>query len=214
MAGSGEDFNADGNWANDFTQGGGTHPDYLFRPDNDLDGVVNSVDIDDDNDGIPDLVELGGLDPDADVNTNGVPDWMDNTAPGFVDVNGDNVDDRYDSDLDGVPNHYDIDADNDGIADGVEGNDGTVPANFDNANGTFNGIVGPNGMPDAAETSAESGVSILPLPNTDGTDPLPDYPRHRCGWRWDRGQRRRSVDGRLCCAYWRGCERQRPGRCL
>ncbi|MEM7035678.1 MAG: Ig-like domain-containing protein, partial [Bacteroidota bacterium] len=169
-----EDFNTNGNWADDLTQGGGTTPDYLFAPDNDNDGIPDFVDIDDDNDGIPDLVETGGLDPNADANGNGVPDWMDPAAAGFVDANGDNVDDRFDTDFDGVPNHYDIDADDDGLADGVEANGGTVPANFDNATGMFTGAVGPNGMPDASETAPESGITNLPVTNSDG-DALADY---------------------------------------
>jgi hypothetical protein len=169
-----EDFNTNNDWADDFTQGGGTTPDYLFVPDNDMDGIPNVADIDDDNDGIPDLTELGGLDPDQDSNSNGIPDWSDPSTPGFVDTNGDNIDDRYDSDFDGVPNHYDIDADNDGLADAVEGNGGVVPANFDNATGTFTGPVGVNGMPDNSETVVDNGVTILALPNSD-TDALPDY---------------------------------------
>ena len=171
---SGEDFNTNGDWSDDFTQGGGGTPDYLYNPDNDLDGIADPIDIDDDNDGIPDITELGGLDPDGDVNTNGILDWLDPAAPGFVDTNGDGVDDRYDTDLDGVPNHFDIDADNDGLADAIEGNGGTVPANFDNGSGQFTGPVGVNGMPDNAETAVDNGVTILPITDFDA-DLLPDY---------------------------------------
>ena len=90
-----------------------------------MNGIPDFVDIDDDNDGIPDVTELGGLDPNNDTNGNGIPDWIDPTTPGFTDTNGDGVDDNYDTDFDGIPNHYDIDADNDGLADAVEGNGGT-----------------------------------------------------------------------------------------
>jgi hypothetical protein len=137
--------------------------------DNDVDGIPDITDIDDDNDGIPDLTETGGLNPNGDVNVNGIPDWRDPAAPGFVDGNSDGVDDRFDSDRDGIPNMFDIDADDDGLADAVEANGGTVPAGFDNATGRFTGAVGANGMPDGAETVAENGITILPLTNTDGT---------------------------------------------
>ncbi|MEM6271752.1 MAG: T9SS type A sorting domain-containing protein, partial [Bacteroidota bacterium] len=169
-----EDFNMNNDWSDDFTQGGGTMPDYLFSPDFDNDGIPDVVDIDDDNDGIPDIIELGGLDPDQDSNSNGVADFRDPTTPGFVDLNSDGIDDRYDSDRDGIPNHYDIDADNDGLADAVEANGGTPPANYDNTTGQFTGAVGVNGMPDNAETAVDNGITILPLTNSD-TDALPDY---------------------------------------
>ena len=173
--GSGEDFNNDGNWANDFTQGGGpTTPDYLTVPDGDGDGIPDIVDIDDDNDGIPDVIEGGGVDPSADADADGIPNFRDPDFPGFVDTNGDGVDDRQDFDGDGIPNHLDVDADDDGIADGVEANGGIVPANFDNATGTYTGPVGANGMPDNSETAPESGTPNVPIPNTDGTG-NPDY---------------------------------------
>lgn len=146
----------------------------LVQGDKDGDGIVDAIDIDDDNDGIPDVVEAGGLDPDLDLDGDDIPDWRDSSAPGFTDSNGDGVDDRFDADMDGIPNHFDIDADNDGVADAIEANGGVPPANYDNGTGMFTGPVGANGMPDNAETAPESGISNLPIPNTDGTG-LPDY---------------------------------------
>ena len=52
-----EDFNNNGNWSDDFTQGGAASPDYLFKIDNDADGVADADDLDDDNDGILDTDE-------------------------------------------------------------------------------------------------------------------------------------------------------------
>ena len=52
-----EDFNGNGDWSDDFTQGGSASPDYLFQIDNDEDGVADSDDLDDDNDGILDTDE-------------------------------------------------------------------------------------------------------------------------------------------------------------
>jgi hypothetical protein len=93
--------------------------------DNDADGVVNSTDVDDDNDGIPDALENpGGVDPSADADGDGTPNFLDPTpgpgAPAYVDSNGDNINDAYDTDVDGVMDLFDLDSDNDGIADLAE----------------------------------------------------------------------------------------------
>lgn len=114
-------------------------------------------DIDDDDDGIPDYVELnnpvaladadgdgrpnwadatpGGaiiwvdhnldnsndwFDPAADADNDGILNFYDTDFPGYIDSNGDNVNDNMDKDLDGIPNNYDLDSDNDGIPDTVE----------------------------------------------------------------------------------------------
>ncbi|WP_297696272.1 gliding motility-associated C-terminal domain-containing protein [uncultured Eudoraea sp.] len=100
-----EDTNGDGDPTNDDTTGDGT-PDYLdpdttntpgTDPDTDGDGVKDSADLDDDNDGILDTVEDPNLDNDDDPLTN-----------------------PLDSDNDGFPNHLDIDSDNDGLPDNIE----------------------------------------------------------------------------------------------
>jgi len=114
----------------------------------------NCIDIDDDNDGIPDYVEFNNpialqdansngipnwndptypgyvdnnldgvndnFDYGADSNNDGIPNYMDPTFPGFIDTNGDGINDNSDKDLDGIPNQYDLDSDNDGIPDVVE----------------------------------------------------------------------------------------------
>lgn len=114
--------------------------------DNDADGVVNSTDIDDDNDGIPDVFENpGGVDPAGDADSDGTPNFLDLTpgpgAPAFVDANGDNINDAYDTDLDGIMNLFDLDSDNDGIADLVEAGgvdtdgDGRVDGAFADSDG-------------------------------------------------------------------------------
>ena len=65
--------------------------------DTDGDGVPDSTDVDDDNDGIIDVVEDGNADGDNNHTTN-----------------------PTDTDGDGVPNYLDIDSDDDGILDNVE----------------------------------------------------------------------------------------------
>ena len=102
--------------------------------DNDGDGIVNGTDLDDDNDGIPDALENpGGVDPAADADADGTPNFLDPTpgpgAPAFVDSNGDNINDAYDTDVDGIMDLFDLDSDNDGIADLVEA--GGVDTNGD-----------------------------------------------------------------------------------
>jgi hypothetical protein len=79
-----------------------------------------TCDIDDDDDGIPDLAENNGTDIEGDHDFDGTVNWRDPQFAGYVDSNGDAVDDRFDNDLDGVPNQYDRDSDNDGIPDVVE----------------------------------------------------------------------------------------------
>jgi uncharacterized repeat protein (TIGR01451 family) len=92
--------------------------------------IVNCLDIDDDDDGIPDYVETMNLLAFGDHDFDLVPNWNDAQYPGRVDFNGDGVDDRFDAaadaDNDGVPNYYDrdfvfggpyVDSNNDGVND-------------------------------------------------------------------------------------------------
>jgi large repetitive protein len=105
--------------------------------DADSDGVINQYDLDSDNDGIPDVIEAGGVDQNGDgildgvdANNNGL---RDNVAPGGLA--------SLDSDGDGIPNSIDLDSDNDGIPDIIEvggtdvNNDGTVDGFADTGNG-------------------------------------------------------------------------------
>ena len=128
-----EDLNTDSDPTNDDTDGDGT-PDYLDAnnggPDNDRDGVPDSVDVDDDNDGILDSVEDPNIDQDNNPYT-----------------------DAYDLDEDGKPNYLDIDSDNDGIPDNVEAQTtaGYIPPNDDDfdtyqANNGLNSAYAPDGL--------------------------------------------------------------------
>ena len=74
-----------------------------------------------------------------------------------------------DSDSDGVSNHLDLDADNDGIYDVVE-----AGHNFAHLNGVIISLFGINGLADLVETTPESGSINYTILNSDGTDP-PDY---------------------------------------
>lgn len=133
----------------------------------DASGPSNVTDIDDDNDGIPDLTENGGFDALADTDADGVPNYVDATPgagqPAFVDANNDGVNDFYDTDLDGIINSLDLDSDNDGIADLVEA--GGVDTNGDGSVDIATDTDG-DGLADTYDTS-NGGVNIANL-DTDG----------------------------------------------
>ena len=93
--------------------------------DSDGDSLLNHLDLDSDNDGIYDIDEGG--DAVSDTNDDGVIDTNDE---GYTDVDGDGMDDDSEStphvntDQDNNPDFVDIDSDNDGIQDVIEGGDG------------------------------------------------------------------------------------------
>ena len=74
-----------------------------------------------------------------------------------------------DNDSDGVANHVDLDADNDGIFDAVE-----AGHNQAHSNGVVTSTYGLNGLADIVETTPESGTINYSLTDIDGTD-LPDF---------------------------------------
>ncbi len=137
--------------------------------DTDGDGIPDSADLDDDNDGVLDTVE--------DANTDG---------------DNDPLTDPTDRDNDGYPNHLDIDADNDGIPDNVEAQttEGYVPPNDDDAatllenNGVnsayLNGLdpVNSDGATTPDYLDSDSDNDLVP-DNNEGNDfnfdGIPDY---------------------------------------
>ena len=145
----------------------------LGLPNLDLDALPNFLDLDSDNDGIPDVVEAAG----TDANNNGIID-------GFVDVNGDGLHDGYinatallqtgaditadgradsypnkNKDRDRLPNFLDMDSDADGIVDVIEA--GLPDADF---NGIVDGTIGSNGW-----STTISAMPALNLRNTDAS---------------------------------------------
>ncbi|MDG1398037.1 MAG: gliding motility-associated C-terminal domain-containing protein [Polaribacter sp.] len=131
--------------------------------DTDNDGISDDIDIDDDNDTIPDLLEHNGLDPLGDTDSDFIPNYRDTDFG--VDLNTDGIVDVFDFDKDGVPNHFDLDSENDGIFDIVEA--GNIELDTDN-NGRTNNNVGANGLDNSLESNDSSFASITYiLPNTD-----------------------------------------------
>ena len=132
---------------------GATGAGFEFCLDTDKDTVLDVNDLDDDNDGIIDAEENGGINPILDSDGDTILDYKDSDTPGFVDSNLDGVDDRFDLDLDGIIDQHDTDADGDGCPDAIEG-----AGNF-----IFDDLVN-NNFGTIAETSVGTSLGI-PLLN-------------------------------------------------
>lgn len=168
----------------------------LETPDSDRDGIIDLVDIDDDNDGVPDAKEYcnadgggfaclpGGLDPSGDADGDGVPNYLDPDDPavlnGCTDADNNGICDKvsavYDTDRDGVPDHLDLDSDNDGITDLVEA--GHLQPDTD-GNGIIDGDLvefGANGLynPIASEPDSLNAVETYVRWDEDA-DGVPDH---------------------------------------
>ncbi|WP_041391870.1 Ig-like domain-containing protein [Pleurocapsa sp. PCC 7327] len=172
--------------------------DRLDNGDFDGDGIPDSADLDDDNDGILDSIEQNG-DPTRDTDGDGIPDSFDLDSDndgiadlveaGGVDANGDGIIDNFvdsngngladsqegsplpvpDTDGDGVQDFQDLDSDNDGITDVVEA--GGIDANGD---GIIDNFVDSNSDGIADRVSSSTGGTPLSLPDTDG-DGIRDF---------------------------------------
>ncbi len=137
--------------------------------DYDGDGVPNIYDLDSDNDGIADVVEAGGSDPDNDgrIGTGAITDTDGNGVDDNVDAgNGGTALPNADTDGDGIKNYMDIDSDGDGIVDIIEAQataDYATPLNID---------ANSNGWDDRYDGNA--GGTAIGSTDTDG-DGTPDY---------------------------------------
>lgn len=150
----------------------------LGLPDLDGDGVPNFIDLDSDNDGIPDVREVAGADANndgkidgfTDANSDGISDNIllaSALLKTGADTNSDGKADSYPNknmDKDSKANPYDVDSDGDGIVDVIEA---ALPdANLD---GFVDGVIGANGW-----STTISSMGSLTLRNTDA-DPNADY---------------------------------------
>jgi len=157
--------------------------------DTDGDNIFDFLDLDSDNDGLADLVEVGGIDTDG----NGMADDMINPATGDTNDDGwsdaitasilvdtDLSDNDIDFDGDTYANHLDIDSDNDGITDVIESNgqDGNADGMADNGSGTI-ADVNYDGWDDSYDeatiTTTADGADVNTIPDfTTGRDE-PDF---------------------------------------
>lgn len=116
------------------------------RSDKDLDGIPNQYDRDNDNDGIPDVVESYGVDTDGDGKIDNYTDTDFDGLSQNVDANNTGVSGSglalgaQDLDGDGIANYLDTDSDNDGIPDIVE-----AEGVDSNNNGNVDGFTDGNG---------------------------------------------------------------------
>ncbi|WCL82442.1 T9SS type A sorting domain-containing protein [Saprospira sp. CCB-QB6] len=175
-------------------------PDSYPNADADSDGLLNYLDLDADNDGISDVLEAGGVDADGDgvidgyndTDNDGFHDIVDgdvgndgvaeNTTRALVvtgpDGNNDGRPDNYptaDADGDNYLNAYDLDSDNDGVADVVEyggvdaDGDGFIDGfNDTDADGFYDAVDGDVGNDGIAENTAGALAVTGPDGNNDG----------------------------------------------
>jgi uncharacterized repeat protein (TIGR01451 family) len=126
--------------------------------------------VDNNSDGVNDLFDWG-----ADADNDGIPNFQDRDFwKGWVDVNNDGVNDLSDKDLDGIPNQYDLDSDNDGIPDTVEsyGVDTNGDGKIDNYSDTDNDGFSQN--VDGSNTGVGGSGNGLGAQDFDG-DGIPNY---------------------------------------
>ncbi|MBS1757830.1 MAG: T9SS type A sorting domain-containing protein [Bacteroidetes bacterium] len=150
--------------------------------DNDLDGIINMLDLDSDNDGIPDVVEAGGVDANGDGKIDNFTDTDGDGLSQNVDKNNSGAFNSgiglgaVDTDGDGVPNEFDLDSDNDGIPDVIEvgaadvNHDGKVDGFVDaNNDGIADNIVGVNALlKTGADINNDGKADSYPYKNMDG----------------------------------------------
>ncbi|MCP2029676.1 gliding motility-associated-like protein [Flavobacterium sp. HSC-32F16] len=171
----GEHLNAARNGSQDGSTGGSVslyipieNPNYMGIDDND--GLDIQCDLDDDNDGILDTVEIptGLADPFGYQTGSKKPNFINKNAPGFIDSNQDGIDDRYDNDLDGMINQLDLDSDNDGCPDSIEAYGNT------NADPDGNGFYSTGNPPATLANGTVAAASYAAPVNTTGTS-KPNY---------------------------------------
>lgn len=115
----------------------------------------NCPDLDEDNDGLPDYLELNNPVAIQDADSDGIPNWLDTDYPGWVDNNVDGLNDNFDpgadADNDGVVNFMDnnwpgfIDTNGDGVNDNMDTDKDGIPDFIDKDSDN-------DGIPDVVES--------------------------------------------------------------
>ena len=158
--------------------------------DNDGDNITDDIDLDDDNDGILDVVEADGNDPNGDHDGDGLPNYLDiedntgdhptytanadGTTTIYTDSDGDGVPDIYEAsaDADSIPNHLDNDSDNDGCPDVNEVYGAGTDTDSNGYYGAGIPAVDANGLVIAAGVS---GAVYTTLPSDQDANSVDDY---------------------------------------
>jgi hypothetical protein len=166
--------------------------------DCDCDNVINTIDLDDDNDGIIDIHEgeedadLDGVPNclDIDSDNDGITDLVEwqsefsHIVPLRSDLNNDGWDDAFDgqtggeyydqadTDLDGIPDFLDDDSDNDGVSDRIEAldidNDGIATFGCDTTDTDNDGLLDFYDTSFDPKIMCNSVASNCPLPDFNG----------------------------------------------
>jgi hypothetical protein len=146
------------------------------RFDTDLDGKINMLDLDSDNDGITDVVEANGVDTNGDGKIDNFTDTDGDGLSQNVDANNTGANNSsvglgvIDFDGDGIPNFLDVDSDNDGIPDVVE-----VGGPDTDNNGRIDAFVDVNN--DGLHDSYINGTALLQTgPDTNADGKADSYP--------------------------------------
>ncbi len=143
--------------------------------DTDGDGAPDFQDLDSDNDGITDVIEAGGLDPDGDgLVASNTP--ADRNGDGFADFLSGNSLSVFDTDDDGTPDYQELDSDDDGLSDFQEsgnplGNDLNADGVVDGPDSDGDGLINSIDETAAFGNSRKNRDAIL---DSDG-DGTPDY---------------------------------------
>lgn len=158
------------------------HDEQAAGPNVDGDGYPNHLDLDSDEDGIPDQIEAGDADlasPPVETDGDGQPDFLDLDSDGDTIYDADELTPADfqvgDSDGDQVPDYLDTDADGDGIPDAVEASDADLVTPPPDSDG--DGDADPRDQDsdgDCIGDALEAGPSPASPQDTDG-DAMPDY---------------------------------------
>ena len=162
---------------NDINFGGDVdYRDNFADPDSDGDTIPDIGDLDDDNDGILDVVETGGQDPSIDSDGDHIPFYLDDDDSNSL-IGDDNgiIEPGFDLDGDGIANHLDIDSDNDNVYDIHEAGHGSLDSD---GNGMIDGVpadFGLNGLLNTIEDNDTSSATTTYIPLDTDSDTILDF---------------------------------------
>lgn len=144
----------------------GNDPTSPYCGDFDGDGIINSIDLDIDNDGISNLKESNNINLLGDHDKDLIPNYLDGDYASFIGSTFEKgVVTAFDFDRDGIVNMFDLDSDGDSIYDLVEAFPASASAYDANKDGQTD-VVNGDGINDLASNDQ--------VVNTDGVDG-PDF---------------------------------------